>query len=78
MRAFQVMTTIGTLLLMLAILVLSPLDEPAESTGLFNMPMQEIARRRQPPQPVAESRLQAGISQPEPSGGNRFQPATSH
>ncbi len=48
MRVFPVITAITSMLLMFAVFVASPLDEPVVSTGLFNMPTQEIARRRQP------------------------------
>ena len=53
MRVFPVCTAITSMLLMFAVLVASPLDEPAVSTGLFNMPGQEISRRRQPQFPAA-------------------------
>jgi len=44
MRVFPVITAITSILLIFVVLVASPLDEPAVSTGLFNMPMREIAR----------------------------------
>lgn len=48
MRVFPVITAITSMFLMSAVFVASPLDERVVSTGLFNMPAQEIARRRQP------------------------------
>lgn len=42
------MISVSSLFLTFAVFVLSPQDQPAESTGLFDVPSQEIARRRQP------------------------------
>ena len=53
MRVFPAVTAITSMLLMFVVLVASPLDEPAVSTGLFNMPVQEIARLRHGQIPAA-------------------------
>jgi len=73
MRVFPVVTAITSMLLMFAVLVVSPLDEPVVSTGLFNMPMQEISRRRQPQIPAADETRQG--TTPEIAPAERpFQP----
>lgn len=51
---FPVVTSITSMLLMFAVFVATPLDEPVVSTGLFNMPIQEISRRRQPQSQAAD------------------------
>ncbi|MCA9009245.1 MAG: hypothetical protein KDB01_05830 [Planctomycetaceae bacterium] len=48
MRVLPVMISVSSLILTFAAFVLCPQDKPAESTGLFDVPAQEIARRRQP------------------------------
>ena len=73
MRVFPVVTAIISMLLMFAVLVASPLDEPAVSTGLFNMPMQEISQRRQPQFPAADETPQGTASEIAP-GDRPFQP----
>ena len=47
MRVFPVFTALTSMLLMFAVLVASPLDEPVVTTGLFNFPMRRIAELRQ-------------------------------
>ena len=67
MRVFPVVTAIISMLLMFAVLVASPLDEPAVSTGLFNMPTQEISRRRQPLNEAADETLQGTAPEVAPA-----------
>lgn len=54
MRVFSVVIAITSMLLMFAVLVVSPVDELAVSTGLFNFPTQRISQLRQPQIPAVE------------------------
>ena len=67
MRVFSVVIAITSMLLMFAVLVVSPVDELAVSTGLFNFPTQRISQLRQPQIPAADETPQGTVPEIAPT-----------